>query len=483
MWYAVFIKRGSIILGEGESSMDRTRITRLILSFSVLISVLLPVMADRGMVPLSGVSIYGPGQKAIVAWNGFEEVLILSTDVYAEEESKVLEFLPLPSRPDLINATDFSPFESVQDLLNDYGNLKTGSRGKLDDGGIEIIFHEEIGAHDITVVRVDDSDDFQSWANRFLEDSGISGRVSGRDLSRSVDSYISKGYSFFVLDLIQASPERRSVEPLIYRFKSDHLYFPLEVSRLASGSVDITLFTVTGGPIYEEDLHHKLSLANRQGPLRRPVRFRLAESRLDDIHPKIGDLFHDDVWLSVVEYHGELDNLDFDLALNRIQTPTGDILVISPFFWIGSGVALGILMGIVISQLNMGLLRLDFKRLVASIDFIIVFLLMILASVMSYSWSGYVFWILVPLAILTLYFAIRSGDKKIMLIYILLPILGLTLIFTVLYAHLLEMVMALVFFLGFLLAAAFPPNGERSLSRAFSRSSRWIKKSRRRGSL
>jgi hypothetical protein len=52
------------------------------------------------MIPIiPNVNIYGPGQKAIVAWNGEVERLILSTDVYASASSTVLEFLPLPSQP------------------------------------------------------------------------------------------------------------------------------------------------------------------------------------------------------------------------------------------------------------------------------------------------------------------------------------------------------------------------------------------------
>ena len=126
-----------------------------------------PVLSDRGMVPLADVSVYGPGQKAIVAWNGEEEVLILSTDVRADERTTILEVLPLPSQPDLIEKTDLAPFMAVQDLL---GEKKTFSR-TMDGGkvpGVEIVFHEKIGAHDITVIKVNDSKGFEEWANLFL---------------------------------------------------------------------------------------------------------------------------------------------------------------------------------------------------------------------------------------------------------------------------------------------------------------------------
>ena len=59
------------------------------------------VLADRGMVPITDVTVYGPGQKAIIAWDGKEEILILSTDVRASSDSQVLELLPLPSKPQI----------------------------------------------------------------------------------------------------------------------------------------------------------------------------------------------------------------------------------------------------------------------------------------------------------------------------------------------------------------------------------------------
>jgi len=73
-------------------------------------------LADRGMVPLSDVSVYGPGQNAIIAWDGEEEIMILSTDVRATGDSQVLEILPLPSEPK-IKKGDFASFEEVDKLI------------------------------------------------------------------------------------------------------------------------------------------------------------------------------------------------------------------------------------------------------------------------------------------------------------------------------------------------------------------------------
>jgi len=74
------------------------------------------VAADRGMLPIiPGISVYEPGQKAIIAWSGSKEILILSTDVYADESTKVLEVLPLPSKP-VVKDGNFKSFEVVQKI-------------------------------------------------------------------------------------------------------------------------------------------------------------------------------------------------------------------------------------------------------------------------------------------------------------------------------------------------------------------------------
>ena len=118
------------------------------------------VSADRGMISTSDVSVYGPGQKAIIAWNGEEELLILSTDVYTSESSPVLGILPLPSNPKAIKEGNFDSFTQIENLI----------RNKARFGpGINITLHEKIGAHDITVVEVNDVHEFIQWAENYLK--------------------------------------------------------------------------------------------------------------------------------------------------------------------------------------------------------------------------------------------------------------------------------------------------------------------------
>ncbi len=445
----------------------------VMLSAFLVTGTLIPVLADRGMLPLTDVSVFGPGQKAILAWNGQEEVLILSTDVYAEGKTMILEVLPLPSEPDLIEKTDLAPFMAIESLLSERGAWRR-TMGRGEGPGIEIVFHEKIGAHDVTVLRVDDSGQFEEWANRYLEESNMVGRVDSAKLAFFVESYIENEISYFVLDLIEVSSEARSIEPIIFRFRSSSLYFPLRISAMASGEVDIALFILSDGTIIEEDLPYPLSIAEFTGPLRGPVRFRVKGEDLEEIDPRIWELFDGDVWLTAVKYSGPLKDLADDLSISEVQTPLGEALVASPIFWLAGGVALGVTFGLLVGHVSTGALRIEFKRLVSTIDFIGIMMLMILSSVLAYTWAGYVFWILVPLGVASLYFSIRTGGRMILLIYLALPFLAILLILTAIVGRTLPAAVALVLFAGFLAGAAFPPAGRRELTSALRRSSRWI---------
>ena len=60
------------------------------------------VHADRGSIPFDpGVRIFEPNQRAMIAWNGQEEILLLSTDLRASQPTKVLEVIPLPAEPEV----------------------------------------------------------------------------------------------------------------------------------------------------------------------------------------------------------------------------------------------------------------------------------------------------------------------------------------------------------------------------------------------
>lgn len=279
------------------------------------------VNADRGMIPIiPDVSIYEPGQKAILAWNGYEEIMILSTDVTSNQETLVVEILPLPSKPD-VEAASFKSFEEIQRMIWQEGmNILTyDTEGEARSGSVELVFHEEIGAHNITVVKADDATELNNWMNDFLRNNGVNSTTYLGSFESVVEDYMDRGYRYYVLDLITVSPEEQSVDPILYKFSSNFLYYPLVITTPLGGDTEITLFLLT-----EERVHQDFSWLTKAyyqtfpplGSSSKPIEFILSKGDLAKIDLRIGDLFSYKAWLTVLRYEGEVNLLDEDLMIS-----------------------------------------------------------------------------------------------------------------------------------------------------------------------
>ena len=292
------------------------------LVFMVLLSSASTALADRGMIPIEpSVSIYEPGQKAIIAWNGQEETLILSTDVHAADNTLALEIMPLPSNPKQIKKASFESFIAIQDLISKHAPEVFGRNylGPESTKSVEVTFHEKIGAHDITVVEASDALELTTWAEDFLESNHIGREISLRKFETVIEDYMARGFRFFVLDLVQMSASQKSVEPILYRFETSFLYYPLKISSPISGDTKITLFLLTNGKI-ENPLYfspwNALRKAFYRSPSRwEPIEFNLSRGQLGIIDLRIAEMFQNGACLTVMEYEGPLSGLTKDLMI------------------------------------------------------------------------------------------------------------------------------------------------------------------------
>jgi len=318
--------------------------------------------ADRGMIPVTpDVSVYEPGQKAIVAWNGQEEILILSTDVSASSETVVLEILPLPSRP-VVEAASFQSFQRIQEMIWEEGvSLKTfANTYDARSGSVEVLFHEQIGAHNITVVEAGIAGALVDWANSFLLASGVDQEITLQNFESVVEDYMGRGFRHYVLDIITFSPAERSIDPILYRFDSSTLYYPLLITSPVGGDGEITLFTLTEGKLTRDYQPFSLAFYRAFGGQLQPIQFVLSRGDLSKIDLRIGELFPEGAWLNVLKYEGNLGYLNGDLMISgpAFQPPVDSsqtLVVELPFnivavsFLLGAvAVSLGIVIGALI---------------------------------------------------------------------------------------------------------------------------------------
>jgi hypothetical protein len=211
-----------------------------------------PAWGDRGSIRTEPVNIEEPAQRAIIVHNGVREWLILQTDVRAEKTTRIVEFMPLPSKPEVSLAPE-GCFAALKDLVEKHklryggGFGRDGStRGPAEAGElVQVVVSAQFGPHAITVAEVKDGDAFVAWVHEFFRKNDLAEPVVSSELREVVADYLRRGLRFFAFDIITLSPEKQTVQPLTYEFRSDRLYYPLVVTNLyGGGQGTVEVFTI-----------------------------------------------------------------------------------------------------------------------------------------------------------------------------------------------------------------------------------------------
>ena len=279
---------------------------------------MISVRADRGAIPFRPeVTIFEPTQRALIAWNGEEEILILSTDLRASRATKVLEVMPFPAEPRVAKG-DVGVFRRAVRLINSkrprpqllrtYGLGQDRAATEAPLPG-EITFHERIGAQDVAVARVVSGEGFVEWVNDFLRRCSVDNPVIPPRLRRVVQEYLDDGFCWFAFDVVSLENKFKTLEALQYRFASPALFYPVKISRANQGQTSIELLilsptllgTFTGIPRSQIQLRHE------------PVSLSSAEVRSLD-KGLDGLLGHrDDVKLRIWQVQGDFSSFDRDI--------------------------------------------------------------------------------------------------------------------------------------------------------------------------
>ena len=276
------------------------------------------LFADGGLISLKrGVRMFKPNQRAMIAWNGSEEILLLSTDMKASEATQVLEVVPLPSEPK-VKKGDVETFRRATTLINrkiPKSIPSTGRRGGGRAGGsrpaAEVTFHKKIGGHDISVAHVLSTDGFIAWIEEYLRSLHEQNPEITPEMKKIVDQYLSEKFTWFVFDVISLDEVLSTGEAVQYRFRTKSLYYPMRVTKTVSGSTVVDLLILTpkllsdfsGIPSHEVGLRHE------------PVHITSAELR--SLNPDMDALLghRADMKLRIWRLQGKISSFDQDLIV------------------------------------------------------------------------------------------------------------------------------------------------------------------------
>ncbi|KXA95634.1 hypothetical protein AKJ65_01465 [candidate division MSBL1 archaeon SCGC-AAA259E19] len=307
--------------------------------------------ADMGTVSVNpDVSLEEPGQRAIIAWNGEEEGMILTMHVSSGKYTKAVQFLPLPSKPKELGAASMDSFTEITELVLS----RTGERGYAGGGGgisgePEVILKRTIGPHGITVARSKDAESFVGWMNSFLENEGVSGEISLSNYRSVVEDYMVRGYEYWIIDIISLSGQK-AIQPIYFRFPADNLYYPLEITSPIGGEGEVGLFLLTDGKVEGEfaQLSKAKYLKTEPEVRLEPLELEVSSSRLENIDNRLSEIFPGtkDLTLTVLSYKGDLSELDEDLKLGIADQVTSSDSFLGGELVILSIVLVGAILGI-----------------------------------------------------------------------------------------------------------------------------------------
>lgn len=199
------------------------------------------------------VSVFEPKQRAIILWNGEEEVLLLSTDQAATRPAPILEVIPLPSEPK-VELGKFETFQAAQSLVIKKGMWTFAHGGARADlvksdtpPAARITFQGKLGAHNLAVAEVLNRDGFVQYVQRFLQAKyGVKDAPIRPEFVKIIESYLKEDYRWFAFDVISLTDKPLSREPIQYRFKCDHVFYPLRISSLEVGKTNVDLLVFSG---------------------------------------------------------------------------------------------------------------------------------------------------------------------------------------------------------------------------------------------
>ena len=254
------------------------------------------------------VKISEPSQKAVIAWNGREEILVLSTDLHSTYQTRSLEVIPFPSRP-AVEKGDPKLFEHAMEYIHRAYPEMTGKRllGARAPGG-EVVEVKRIGAHEIHVVHALDPDEFVKWVVDYLrEKAKLDAPMIPDSLKKNVEAYIKEGYDWFVFDVVQVGKAKATKDALMYRFETDHVFYPLKISRSTSGNSKIELIVITHDKITE-------FLGHKRIEWKAPI--DLSAGDVKRLSPKINELLDGrDVQMRYWVIEAPLEALSLDLIV------------------------------------------------------------------------------------------------------------------------------------------------------------------------
>jgi hypothetical protein len=266
----------------------------------------------EGIATLGGNFVEETNQQAVIAWNGKEEVLVLTTNerFRGSKDTAVLHFMPLPGKPKDIQKAEKDTFKKAKKLVLD----KLMQEGALTStAGLGVFMRKTIGAHNIFVWKIEDAEQFERRVQAYVaKEFGPGNRAYiTPEMMKVMRRYFERGYRYFAFDLVIMSKEKTTKEAIAYHFESPKgCFYPLVISSGgAKGTTVVDLVVFSKG---ELEPIHKIEGMRRLG--NRSV--NVSYDELAGVSKHLSKLFEQGATLRgrIIQIEGKIEHFENDFA-------------------------------------------------------------------------------------------------------------------------------------------------------------------------
>lgn len=196
--------------------------------------------AGQGLIlPEGAADACQPAERALIVHNGSVEVLVVQADVKAPEKTKAVQFLPLPSMPEVAVAPE-GCFKTLQEIASAADMVYAASlaiaarRGA--DNAVSVPADPGVEPEAVTVVTCETVADFTKAVSEYFGKNNLGKPAINGQVQKAVEASLKQGLNVFVLDIVPVGPEGPTIRPIVCQFQSDKIFYPLKASESCGDS-------------------------------------------------------------------------------------------------------------------------------------------------------------------------------------------------------------------------------------------------------
>jgi len=194
--------------------------------------------ACGGLAPTPGSDVEVGEERAIVSWqDGVEQLDVLLGVLSSDTETGLVFPTPSPATVSLGDRADFDAIGRViqPTRVEEYDWWAVPNEGSAGSAPPEVLDRVQLGPIEAVTLAASDSAGLAAW----LDENGYGLSAEVEEL---LQGYVERGWYFVALRITGDEPLDGGLDPIRFRFESEQLVYPLELSRAATNPQTVRLY-------------------------------------------------------------------------------------------------------------------------------------------------------------------------------------------------------------------------------------------------